>query len=149
MSPDDGLPDKKLSIFDTSKDQDESNAHQPLDQSTVYGNNTLYYLEHNNSHDKSWLKGFNKQVAGPYRGHQIGNNFDRSVLGGLNATLLSMNNTRLNRSLLGANNSINITNLNMSKNTGVGRNLDRSYAQRYQDPPSQSRIMLLDEIMGS
>lgn len=128
MSPDDGLPDKKLSIFDTSKDHDETNVQQPLDQSTVYGNNTLHYLEHNNSHDKSWLKGFNKHVAGPYRGNQIGNNFDRSVLGGVNGTMLS-GNTRINRSLLG--NSINITNLNMSKNTnlGVGANPnDKSYA---------------------
>lgn len=121
MSPDDGLPDKKLSIFDTSKSHDESQVQQPLDQSTVYGNNTLYYLEHNNSQDKSgWLKGFNKQVSGPYKGNLIGNNFDRSILGGLNGTILSGNNTRMNpnRSLLG--NSLNITNLNMSKNTNMG-----------------------------
>lgn len=62
-------------------------------------------------------------------------------------------NTRLNRSQLG--NSINITNLNMSrmsKNTNMGLALnpnDRSYIKRFQDPPSQSRIMLLDDIMNS
>ena len=38
----------------------------------------------------------------------------------------------------------------MSKNTNLGQNQnDKSYLQRYQDPPSQSRIMMLDDIMNS
>jgi hypothetical protein len=89
--------------------------NHPLDQSTVYGNNTLYYLEHNNSHQKV----FNKPLQGNYRGNQnLGNNFDKSIIGA-NNTMLSGGNTRyMNRSLLG--NSLNITNLNMSKHTNMG-----------------------------
>ena len=46
ISPDD-LPDKRLSIFDTSRDE----MPQPTDQTTSrLEPNSLYYLEHENSH---------------------------------------------------------------------------------------------------
>ena len=41
VSPDDQIPNKRLSIFDTSKDE--------ADQTSQMEPNSLYYLEHNNS----------------------------------------------------------------------------------------------------
>lgn len=119
ISPDDGLPDKQLSIFDRSSlDQTQTN---------VQRHNSLYYLEHQNSQ----LMGFynNWQAPSPYKGNP--GQFDRSGLG------LNQTNT-----MLGGNTVLNITNL--TRNTHFQRlqnENDQSYQRRYQDPPSHSRII--------
>ena len=123
ISPDDGLPDKQLSIFDRSSlDQTQTN---------VQKHNSLYYLEHQNSQ----LMGFynNWQAPSPYKGNP--GQFDRSGLG------LNQTNT-----MLGGNTVLNITNL--TRNTQFQRlqhENDQSYLRRYLDPPSQSRIIQFND----
>lgn len=66
VSPDDQIPNKRLNIFDTSRDE------------TDLEPNSLYYLEHNNSQ----AKGFNKQIQTKFKPG------DKSGIGGLNASNL-------------------------------------------------------------
>lgn len=66
-----------------------------------------------------------------------GNQFDKSGLGGLNASNFGHSIFR--------DNSQNFTNLNMSKITGLRGGAEKS---RFLDPPSQSRIIQFDEIMS-
>jgi hypothetical protein len=70
VSPDDQIPNKRLNIFDTSRDDGDQTSHMEP--------NSLYYLEHNNS----MAKGFNKPIGGKFKGG------DKSGIGGLNASNL-------------------------------------------------------------
>jgi hypothetical protein len=108
VSPDDQIPNKRLNIFDTSRDE--------ADQTSQMEPNSLYYLEHNNSQ----AKGFNKPIQAKFK---LG---DKSGIGGLNAS-------NLGHSVFRDNSILNFTNLNMSKNTALRGAGDRS---RFQDPPS-------------
>lgn len=95
--------------------------------------NSLYYLEHENSQ----LRSLNKPLQQKFMAAPNQSN-NRSGILGLNITNAA-GNTYLANSIL-----------NMSKNTAF-QNLNKqdqsSYLQRYQDPPSQSRILQMDDIM--
>jgi hypothetical protein len=78
--------------------------------------NSLYYLEHNNSQ----AKGFNKPIAAKFKPG------DKSGIGGLNAS-------NLGHSVFRDTSQLNLTNLNLSKNTMVRAVGEKS---RFMDPPS-------------
>jgi len=103
VSRDDGLPDKHLSIFDRSNLDQADTSHFPP--------NSLYYLEHDNSQIKGVVNRPLQQRFRPgYDPSWAGDN--KSAISGLNATTTVMGKSNiLGQSML------NVTNLNMSKNT--------------------------------
>ena len=104
-----------------------------MTESEVHQHNSLYYLFEN----QSQVKGINKPVAGQYYNYGA-NNMTNTFAN--NSNMQYMLNMTGNNSII--NRMLDIT--HMTKNTGRGGN--KSQMKMHQGPPSQSRIINLEDL---